>query len=158
MTASMTVFPTWLLVIAALIIFVLAVIAGYYLRKLQLAQKRQAAQLAELEQSAQDQRQRVNDSIQIIARTLLDDGVGLTEAAIRIRVLLDSLQVDKSVRDEFVAFYTIADKTSHIPILQEWKKLPRKKQFQFEVEMAEIEVEYKDFALDAAKRIIGREF
>ncbi|WP_346836478.1 DUF2489 domain-containing protein [Microbulbifer sp. SAOS-129_SWC] len=154
----MTAFPTWLLVVAALIIFTLAVIAGYYLRKLQLAQRRQAQQLAELEQSAQDQRQRVNDSIQIIARTLLDDGVGLTEASIRIRVLLDALHVDKSVRDEFVAFYTIADKTGHIPILKEWKKLPRKKQFEFEVEMAEIEVEYKDFALDAAKRIIGREF
>ncbi|WP_193164414.1 DUF2489 domain-containing protein [Microbulbifer hainanensis] len=154
----MTVFPTWLLVVAALIIFALAVVAGYYLRKLQLAQKEQARQLGELEQAAQDQRQRVNDSIQILARTLLDDGIGLTEASIRIRVLLDALQVEQGVREEFVAFYTIADKTSHIPFLQEWKKLPRKKQFQFEVEMAEIEVEYKDFALDAAQRILGREF
>ena len=154
----MTAFPTSLLVVAALIIFALAVVAGYYVRKLQLAQKAQARQLADLEQAAKDQRQRVNDSIQILARTLLDDGIGLTEASIRIRVLLDALQVEQGVRDEFVAFYTIADKTSHIPILQDWKKLPRKKQFQFEVEMAEIEVEYKDFALDAAQRILGREF
>jgi len=154
----MTVFPTWLLVVAALIIFALAVTAGYYLRQLHLAQKKQAQQLAELERAAADQRQRVNDSIQIIARTLLDDGVGLTEASIRIRVLLDALQVAQGVREEFVAFYTIADKTSHIPILREWKKLPRKKQFQFEVEMAKVEEEYRDFALDAAKRILGREF
>lgn len=154
----MTAFPTWLLLAAALIIFVLAVVAGYYLRKLQLAQKRQAQQLAELEQAAEDQRGRVNNSIQIIARTLLDDGVGLTEASIRLRVLLDSLQVGQGVRDEFVAFYTIAEKTSHIPILQDWKKLPRKKQFQFEMEMARIEEEYRDFALDAAQRILGRSF
>ncbi|WP_250460897.1 DUF2489 domain-containing protein [Microbulbifer litoralis] len=154
----MTVFPTWLLVVAALIIFALAAVAGYYLRKLNLAQKKQAAQLAELEQAASDQRQRVNDSIQILARTLLDDGVGVTEASIRIRVLLDALQVEQGIKDEFVAFYTVADKTSHIPILQEWKKLPRKKQFQFEMEMAQVESEYKDFALDAAKRILGREF
>ncbi|MCW8128306.1 DUF2489 domain-containing protein [Microbulbifer halophilus] len=154
----MTAFPIWLLVVAALIIFALAAVAGYYLRKLHLAQKRQAAQLVELEQSALDQRQRVNDSIQILARTLLDDGVGVTEASIRIRVLLDALQVEQAVKDEFVAFYTVADKTSHIPILQEWKKLPRKKQFQFEMEMAQVESEYQDFALNAAKRIIGREF
>lgn len=154
----MTVFPTWLLLVAALIVFALAVVAGYYLRKLNAAQKQQAQQLADLEQAAADQRQRVNDSIQIIARTLLDDGVGLTEASIRIRVLMDALQVEQGVREEFVAFYQVAEKTSHIPILQEWKKLPRKKQFQFEVEMAKIEAEYKDFVLDAAKRILGREF
>jgi hypothetical protein len=154
----MTEFPIWLLVIAALIIFTLAVIAGYYLRKLSSAQKKQAEQLAELEQAAQEQRQRVNDSIQIIARSLLDDGVGLTEASIRIRVLLDALQVEDSVREEFVAFYTIAEKTSHIPILKEWKALPRKEQFQYELEMAQVEADYKDFALDAAKRILGRTF
>ena len=154
----MTAFPAWLLVLAAVIIFVLAVVAGFYLRKLQVAQRAQAHQLAELEQSAAEQRERVNNSIQIIARTLLDDGVGLTEASIRIRVLLDALQVEQGVRDEFVAFYTIADKTSHIPILKDWKKLPRKKQFEFEKEMAALEDEYRDFALDAAKRILGRRF
>ncbi|WP_444904581.1 DUF2489 domain-containing protein [Microbulbifer sp. CnH-101-E] len=154
----MTVFPTWLLILAAVIIFALAIVAGYYLRKLSVAQKKQAEQLAELEQAAEDQRERVNDSIQIIARTLLDDGVGLTEASIRIRVLLDALQVEDSVREEFVAFYTIAEKTSHIPILKEWKALPRKEQFQYELEMAQVEADYKDFALDAAKRISGRTF
>ncbi|WP_413665600.1 DUF2489 domain-containing protein [Microbulbifer sp. CNSA002] len=154
----MTVFPTWLLIVAALVIFSLAIVAGYYLRKLSIAQKKQAAQLAELEQAAEDQRQRVNDSIQIIARTLLDDGVGLTEASIRIRVLLDALQVEDKVREEFVAFYTIAEKTSHIPILKDWKELPRKEQFKYELEMAQVEADYKDFAMDAAKRILGRSF
>ncbi|WP_444933056.1 DUF2489 domain-containing protein [Microbulbifer sp. JTAC008] len=154
----MTVFSTWLLIVAALVIFSLAIVAGYYLRKLSIAQKKQAAQLAELEQAAEDQRQRVNDSIQIIARTLLDDGVGLTEASIRIRVLLDALQVEDKVREEFVAFYTIAEKTSHIPILKDWKELPRKEQFKYELEMAQVEADYKDFAMDAAKRILGRSF
>ncbi|MFA0812940.1 DUF2489 domain-containing protein [Microbulbifer epialgicus] len=154
----MMVFPLWLLILAAAIIFVLAIVAGYYLRKLAVAQKKQAEQLAELEKAAEDQRKRVNDSIQIIARTLLDDGVGLTEASIRIRVLLDALQVGEEVKEEFVAFYTIAEKTSHIPILKDWKQLPRKKQFQFELEMAQVEADYKDFAMDAAKRIVGRSF
>ncbi|WP_237056679.1 DUF2489 domain-containing protein [Microbulbifer sediminum] len=154
----MTEFPTWLLVLAALVIFALAAIAGYYLRRLQVATRKQKQQLAELEQAAEEQRQRVNDSIQIIARTLLDEGVGMTEAAIRIRVLLDALQVEQGVKEEFVAFYTIADKTQHIPILQEWKKLSPKERFKFEIEMAALESEYRDFALDAARRILGRQF
>lgn len=154
----MSVFPTWLLVLAALVVFSLAVMAGWYLRRLQVATREQKQQLAELERAAEEQRQRVNDSIQIIARTLLDEGVGLTEASIRIRVLLDALQVEAGVKEEFVAFYTVADKASHIPILQEWKQLSPRERFRFEQEMAVLEAEYRDFALDAAQRILGRQF
>ncbi|QIL89102.1 DUF2489 domain-containing protein [Microbulbifer harenosus] len=154
----MTEVPVWILVIAGLIIFTLSAIATYYCLELRKARKRQAQQLAELEAAADAQRDRVNTSIQIIAKTLLDEGVGLTEASLRIRVLLDSLQVDEPVKKEFVAFYKVADQTSHIPILQDWKKLSRKEQFAFEKEMARVEDEYRDFALDAAKRILGRKF
>ncbi|WP_231757462.1 DUF2489 domain-containing protein [Microbulbifer elongatus] len=154
----MTEVPVWTLVVAGLIILVLSAIATYYCLELRTARKRQAQQLAELEAAADAQRERVNNSIQIIAKTLLEEGVGLTEASLRIRVLLDSLQVDPTVKEEFVAFYKVADKTSHIPILEDWKKLSRKEQFAFEKEMLRIEGEYRDFALDAAKRILGRSF
>ncbi|AQQ67775.1 hypothetical protein Mag101_09075 [Microbulbifer agarilyticus] len=154
----MTEVPVWILVIAGLIILVLSAVATYYVLELRAARKRQAQQLAELEAAAEAQRERVNNSIQIIAKTLLEEGVGLTEASIRIRVLLDSLQVEASVKEEFVAFYQIADKTNHIPILAEWKKLPPKERFAFEKEMFKVEEEFGDFALDAAKRILGRRF
>ncbi|WKD51438.1 DUF2489 domain-containing protein [Microbulbifer spongiae] len=154
----MALFPTWLLIVAATVVVILSVLAGYFLHKLSVAQKQQAEQLSALAQAAAGQRQRANESIQIIARALLDKGIGLTEASIRIRGLLDALQVDQAVRDEFVAFYTLAEKTAHIPILQEWKQLSRKQQFQFELEMARLEAEYGDFALDAAERMIGRSF
>ncbi|WP_295798271.1 DUF2489 domain-containing protein [uncultured Microbulbifer sp.] len=154
----MTEVPVWILVIAALVIVVLSAIATYYVLELRKVRKVQAQKLAEIELAANEQRDRVNTSIQIIAKTLLDEGVGLTEASIRIRVLLDSLQVGASVKEEFVAFYTIADKTSHIPILEDWKQLTRKEKFAFEKEMARVEDEYRDFALDAAKRILGRNF
>ena len=154
----MTEVPVWILVIAALVIVGLSAVATYYVLELRKVRKVQAQKLAEIETAANEQRDRVNTSIQIIAKTLLDEGVGLTEASIRIRVLLDSLQVTDLVREEFVAFYTIADKTSHIPILEDWKKLSRKEKFAFEKEMARVEAEYRDFALDAAKRILGRNF
>ncbi|WP_288129227.1 DUF2489 domain-containing protein [Microbulbifer sp.] len=154
----MTEVPVWIVLIATLIIVALSAVATYYSLALHKAQKRQKRQLAELETAAEEQRERVNNSIQIIAKTLLDDGVGLTEASLRIRVLLDSLQVEPAVKEEFVAFYQIAEQTNHIPILGEWKKLSRKEQFAFEKDMARVESEYRDFALDAAKRILGRNF
>lgn len=154
----MTEVPVWILVIAALIIVALSAVATYYCLELRKARKRQKQQLAELAAAADEQRERVNTSIQIIAKTLLDEGVGLTEASLRIRVLLDSLQVESAVKEEFVAFYQVAEQTSHIPILEEWKKLSRKEKFAFEKEMARVESEYRDFALDAAKRILGRNF
>ena len=154
----MTEVPVWILVIAGLIIFVLSAVATYYCLELRNARKRQQQQLEEIEAAAEAQRERVNTSIQIIAKTLLDEGVGVTEASLRIRVLLDSLQVAPTVKEEFVAFYKVADQTSHIPILEDWKKLSRKEQFAFEKEMARVESEYRDFALDAAKRILGRNF
>jgi len=154
----MTEVPVWILVIAALIILVLSAVATYYCLELHRVRKRQARKLAELEEAAEAQRERVNNSIQIIAKTLLDEGVGLTEASLRIRVLLDSLQVTAAIKEEFVAFYQVAEKTSHIPILEDWKKLSRKEKFAFEKEMARVESEYRDFALDAAKRILGRSF
>ena len=154
----MTEVPVWILIIAAAIIIVLSAIATYYVLELRKVRRNQKQRLAELEAAAHAQRDRVNTSIQIIAKTLLDEGVGLTEASLRIRVLLDSLQVEDTVKNEFVAFYKVADQTSHIPILQDWKKLSRKEKFAFEKEMARVEDEYRDFALDAAKRILGRKF
>ncbi|MEW5250831.1 DUF2489 domain-containing protein [Microbulbifer sp. 2201CG32-9] len=154
----MAIFPAWVLIVAAAIVFGLAVVAGFYWRKLQLAQRRQAAQLEALEKGVAAQRRNLIESIQILARTLLNDGVGLIEASIRIRVLMDALQLEQSVRDEFAVFFTVADKAGHIPILQEWQKLSRKKQFQYEQEMAALEAEYRDFALDAARRLSTRNF
>ncbi|WP_299592484.1 DUF2489 domain-containing protein [uncultured Microbulbifer sp.] len=154
----MTEVPMWILVIAGLIILVLSAIATYYCLELRAARKRQVQQLLELEAAAEAQRGRVNNSIQILAKTLLDDGVGLTEASIRIRVLLDALQVGAPVKEEFVAFYQVAEKTGHIPILKDWKKLSPKERFAFEQEMVRVESEYRDFVLDAAKRILGRNF
>lgn len=150
--------PAWLLIAALSVVLLLAGIAVFYCVKLFRAQKRQAKQLAKQEVAARAQRQHVNESIQILARSLLDGSIALTEAAIRIRALLDALQVGDPVREELVVFYTLAEKTNHIPILQDWKKLPRKRKLIFEQEMAQLEVRYREFALDAAKKIIGRNF
>jgi len=147
-----------LILLAVLIILVLAVVAGVMQYK--VVQLNRARKDAEAERDANKvaQRGRINKSIQVIAQSVGTDDITLTEASIRISVLLDSLSVEDSVREEFSAFYELAESTGHIPILDAWKELPTKKKLQYDRERTTQEQFHEKGVLDAAKRIRGRDF
>lgn len=147
-----------LLIIAAVIILVLASIAGVLLYKVRQREREQEKVLEARRQEGEAQRGRVNRSIQIIAQSISNDDITLTEASIRISVLLDSLSVEDQVREEFSAFYQLTEATSHIPILEGWKKLTPKEQFAFDQQRVTQEAHFQEFVQDAAKRIQGRSF
>ena len=156
---------TWINLLAllgGLIVLVLALIAGHLLYKVYRLKQRQARRLAEQEQAnlsaQQAQRERLNKSIQIIAQAVQQQELSLTEASLRISVLLDNLDVGREVKDEFSAFYQLRGLTEHIPILDAWQQLSRKAQNDFDIERLNHEATYNDFVLDATKRIIGRHF
>lgn len=150
---------TTLLTLATLIILVLAGIAGWLHYKLYRQNQHHKALQAEQEAQGREQRARVNQSIQIIAQAVgTDQDLTLTEASIRISVLLDSLSVEDGVREEFSAFYQLAEATSHIPFLEGWKQLSRKEQLQYDRERQAQEDQYREFVLHAAERIRGRNF
>lgn len=144
--------------LATVIILVLAVIAIYFQVKVKRQRIKQQAQQEAQEKAGRDQRERLNKSIQIIAKGAQEDQLTLTEASIRIKVLLDGLGVDETVRKEYIAFYELARATDHIPILDEWKSLSLKKRVVFDKERDELETKYREFVLDAARRIQGRTF
>ncbi len=151
---------TWIFlsILGGLIIVALAVVAGvlqYKVNKLNQARK---AQEQALKAESDAQRERINKSIQVIAHSVGSDDITLTEASIRISVLLDSLGVDDEVREEFAAFYELKSATEHIPFLDAWKALSAKEQFRFDRERAIQEQFYEKNVLDAAKRIRGRDF
>lgn len=148
-----------LALLGGLIILVLSVIAIVLRKKVREMEKHRAALDAEQQAEAAARRQKVNQSIQIIARSLgQDERLTHTEASIRISGLLDSLSVSEQVQEEFSAFYQLTTATAHIPYLEEWKQLDsqRKRELQHEREVQE--GIYREFVEDAAKRIIGREF
>ncbi|MGM8227553.1 DUF2489 domain-containing protein [Cellvibrio sp. ARAG 10.3] len=147
-----------LLIIGLIIVSILAAIAGVLLYKVRKQNQAQRLLLAEKEQAIREQRAHINRSIQILAQASQSEDLTLTEASIRISVLLDSLGVGDDVREEFSAFYQLRSLTEHIPILDGWKKLSRKEQMQFDLQRMKHEASYRDFVLDAAVRIKGREF
>lgn len=158
MTESLFNNPVVWLVLATLVLIVLAVTAGYYLWQVRKLQQRQQQQREALQEEGAKQRQRINNSIQILAQGILDDQLTLTEASIRIRVLLDSLSVTDDVRDNYKAFYLLADATDHIPILDQWKALSTKKKLQLTKEREKLETDHREFVEDAARRIRGQRF
>src|SRR5690606_23839709 len=145
--------------IAALtIIAMLMAIAIYYLWQLRRARQRGEARLAALEVESERQRQRINNSIQILAGAVGSEDLTLTEASIRICGLLDSLPNSDKAEKEYEAFYRLREVTAHIPILEQWKALGRKEQLRFDRERQSLEEEYRERVLDAAQRIRGKLF
>lgn len=149
-------------IIAVVIVVVLACIAARLVYKVYCLNQSRAHKIAELQKAEttaiREQRERINKSIQILARALFQDELTLTEASIRISHLLDQLNVSDMVKTEFSAFYQLRQRTEHIPILTEWKKLSAKEQRVFDKERMQQEATYYDFVMDSAKRILGRQF
>lgn len=148
----------FLIAIAVLIILVLSIIAVWMVLKVKKAERRRDQLQKEIDAFSQKARKEINNSIQIIARSLLDGQVQNAEASIRVSALLNQLSVDEKQRQDYVAFDKLANAVSHIPILEEWKALPKQKRKSFEVELAKLEDEYDDFIKDAAQKIIGQSF
>ncbi len=146
-------------IIAALVVIaLLAGIAVYYLREVHKLDQRRAEQRKELEEFSNERREHANLSIQVIAGSIVEDQMTLTEGAIRLRGLLESLGADEAIQEEFTAFYQLAKATEHIPIMEEWKKLKIKQKLSYDSERETQEKTHRDFVLDAAKRIKGRTF
>lgn len=144
--------------LGVVIIVALAAYAGYLLWQVRKLKEKREEQQKALEEFNQEQRERLNNSIQVIAQAILEKQVGLTEGSIRIRVLLDALGVNENVKEEFTAFYQLADAAAHIPILKAWKSLPKKDQQRYKQELFQLENIHGDFVLAAAKGIQGRDF
>jgi hypothetical protein len=153
---------SFFLILGGLIIAVLSGVAIYLVAKVYRLNKLRQLKLKEQEeanlQARKQQEEWMNKSIQILAQSLGETDLSLTEASIRIAGLLDTLDVNETVKQEFSAFYQLREKTRHIPYLDAWKNLTAAEQNKFDLERIQHEAMYQDFVMDAAKRIVGRQF
>ena len=144
----------WWLLAGTGIILALSLVALYYLVLL-LRSKRAQARQRELQQQQQiAQRARLIKSVRLIAHGMIEDQLSLTEGAIRIGVLLESLMQEEQARTEFRAFYLLADATQHIPILDAWKQLSTRRKLGFDLQREQLEIDHREFVLDAARRLL----
>lgn len=134
-----------------LLILLLVAIAGFLHWQLHLRKKRDAIALAEQEVVIAKKRESALKSLHIIAKSYMSEQVELGEAGIRISRLMDVLGLTDAQRTPFKVFDQIHERLSHVPILQDWKALPKKEKFKHLKTIASVEHDFKSFAADAAK-------
>ena len=141
------------LVIGCLLVVVLAgyaVFLGMQLRRQNHRQRDLDRQLNEQRVTSDSE---ARQSVQIIARALLQKDLSDTEAAMRIAFLSQKIIATQDELDAFKVFQQLAEATAHIPILEDWALLERSEQRRLTAEREKIETDYREFIAAGAKSL-----
>lgn len=115
---------------------------GYRLYQQRAAKEQANTQLArELEAKEADARQ----SVRIIARALVQKDLTETEAAMRIAWLSQQIKLSDTEAQQVSVFQQLAQATSHLPILDDWKALSKSDKRRLNRERESIESNYREF-------------
>lgn len=141
-------------IIAGSITIVLASYAAFLLVKLNKQKK--AMQQSELAQAEKhDARmESIIESITSIAKAMKHEQCPTIEGCIRLKVLIDQLRLEDPLKENFTVFYTVYDKTAHIPTHQGWKDLKTKEKMVHTKLMMEIESEYEAEIKQSVEKVI----
>lgn len=147
-----------LLALALVIVLALAAYAIYLHWHLREQRKQRDTQLKALQIEADKQRDRVNKSIQVIAAAMGGDQMTLTEGAMRLSVLLQSLGLGEEALKPYSALIKLAEATAHIPILEDWKKLSTKQKLDYDKQRTSLEEQYRELVLGSSKKLLKESF
>lgn len=142
----------WLFSALGVVVVALGVVAAVLWAKVWRLQKQQKA-LEEQRQheKAENEQKRIDyihESLNVIARSMLDGQCPITEGCIRMAVLLDNIALDCDSKHRFSVVFEIYNATRHIPTHSSWKALSRKEQRRFEQEMMALEKQHEKTITD----------
>lgn len=98
----------------------------------------------------------LEDSLTVIAQLLLDDQVEVSEACMRIKVLLDHYDSTMHEDPVFSVFVKVYDALSHMPTHQARKQTDKKFIQKLDQQRFQIEEQYRSAAKDAADALLKR--
>ncbi len=151
------------LVYTLILIGVIAIaLLAWFIAKQLREQREITRQLAEQEEKLAVEtaanRRYLTESIRIIANAILhDDKITLTEGCMRLKVMIDNYDASLHQDPDYQVIEEVYGKTSHIPILQDWKALDKQTQQKFQMEMFKVEAECQERIHAAAQRLIDHE-
>lgn len=144
-----------LIAVGVAIIAALVMLIQKQLVRARAQREQQVASQARHAAEAAKNRAYLVDSSKAIANAILnDDKCTLVEGCIRLKVMLDNLNPQLHQHPDYAVFEEVYNRTSHIPILADWRELERKQQRAFEKEMRAIETECEARINEAAKRLL----
>lgn len=128
----------------------------YIVRALRIerqAKAEKAAKLREIESKAQEQRDYLIESVQVISRAMQDEQCELAEGCIRLKVLLDHLAPFLHEHEDFSIISTMYESTKHMPILDEWKKLKLRQRHKLTLEREALEDQHRESIIMAVRKL-----
>jgi hypothetical protein len=140
---------------ALLLVSVLAGYAAYLWQKLRVQQTQLKAQTEQLQADLQSKNLEARQSIQIIARALLQKDLSDTEAAMRIGFLSQQVIATEAEEQQFEVFRQLAEATAYIPILDDWAMLEKSEKRRLNAERKSIEAKYADFIQAGAQQLVN---
>lgn len=145
----------------ALIILCLGVIgvSVYFIfRQLKLNEQRKL-RIEAGESRLKEERAKRIESIQVILQAVeQDDRLTWTEAAIRIKNLLDQLSLDFSEHEAVKAIYVLEEHTQHIPTHEQWSELPLQARRKYKSEMDALETRHVEQLRQAKHYLLAYKF
>lgn len=146
-------------VIALMVCLIIIAVSIFFIVK-QLKQnrlRRERIQAGEIR--LQEERAKRIESIKVIMQAIEeDDKLTWTEAAIRVKNLLDQLSIDFSEHESVKAIYIIEENTQHIPTHEQWNNLPLKARRQYRDEMEALEAKNIEQLRQAKHALLAYKF
>ena len=139
---------------ATVILLVLAAYSLYLAMQLRRQKQQQKAIADSLNEGRATRDEDARQSIQIIARALVQKDLTETEAAMRIGFLSQKVIASEEEAALFSVFQQLAEATSHIPILDDWVMLERSEKRRLTAERESIEKNYSEFMQASAKALM----
>lgn len=143
-----------LIVTGLVAIAILSLIIYRQLHRARAEKEEQAKREAEAIEALEERHQYLQESIRLVAGAILhDDKMSMTEGCIRLKVLLENFRPQLLEQEAYAVITEVHDKTSHIPIKEEWQALPRKLQRSYEKEMRELEQQHETAIQSVAREL-----
>ena len=142
-----------LVIICGLLVYLYRLLKAQKLKKIKAAE-----QLEELAKQAKNQRMYLIQSLQVIAQSLVNSEIPLTEGCIRCKVLIDNLDSQLGQNEPFTVFNEVYEQSKHIPKLDAWKQLKTKDKLKYMDEMDTLETQYRDAIMVAAEGLKRYQF
>lgn len=134
----------FLSVIAVVIVAVLAAYAFLLTRKVKVQQAATAEKLLEEQRKQAKQRKYIVESLNIIAVNVLEEGLNLSEATIRSKMLLDGLLLTPEEREPFSTIDEVFEQVQNFATHNARKSLKRSEIMKQDSQREEIEKRFED--------------
>ena len=125
--------------LAVLIIFVLSIIAAYYLLKLRQVNNVQASQAEKNQQAWQEYQDELISDLTFIARAMVQTQCDITEGCLRLKVLMDRLDENLQHQTQFKHIQAHYQQTYQMATHKAYKALSKKQQFKLDQERLKLE-------------------